>query len=319
MTALASFRHLALGTGPHIEKHQNLPDTDAPGVAVTKLFAYQSYFDDTLLEAALLTQSANEPIVGSTMDTINLSGYSFGLHPSSQTPVAVQPIIGNQNSAPQAVILKPGQVYRPNGRPNGDAANFSGIKWGLPYGWLGGGIATLYVFPSPDANVTWSGHSEVLFHRQRMQIKSPAAAPAAARKNWPLRFPWTQATRGASAVSQAGAAIISIGKPSRILMSLRLASLANPATMRMLFQGTNDFDLDSLSALILSPVRFIDYTWGLYAASGVAGNLGTNHPVVEISGEAVRLAADDGGVALVDLSASTLTDAFVDICRYGQI
>ena len=316
MTTLANFSAIARGKSV-VAQHTILPDTDTPGVSITQLFKYQSYYDDALLERALLLQSVNEPIVGSTMKQEQIGGYSVGLHPSSQTPVAFQPFVGGQAASPQAVILRPGQIYRPHGKPGGHHGNFAGFRWGIPFGWLGGGIATLYVFPSPDADVAWPGNAEVLFHRQRMQIAG--AVPANAPFNWPLRFPWTQAQRGPVPISQQGAAIISISDPTRIVMSLRLPDLAAPANMRLIFQGTNDFDLDAAGNVIASPCRFVDYIWGSYAAPGGAGNLSVNYPVKELTGEVPRLAADDGGVQLLDLDGGPLTGAFCDIARYGRI
>lgn len=330
MTALANFRQHARGDGNPSEKDWSvLPDTHQPGVSVTQLFPFQSYYDDALLEHALLQQSKNEPIVNSLspalgagavtkMITSNVAGYCLGLHPSSQLPVAVQPLVGGQPASPQPVILKPGQIFRPHGRPYGKKGNFSGVNWGVPFGWLGGGIATLYIFPSPDADVAWPGNPEIIFHRQRMQIVAPAALPANAPKNWPLRFPWTQAARGATPIDQSGMATIGL-EPTRVLMSLRLGSLAAASRMRILMQETNDFDLDSSGAVIATPVRFQDYVWGTYTANGGAGNLGTNYPVVEPPGPWYRIEADDGGIQLVDMSASTLTGAFVDVERFGRL
>lgn len=320
MTAYATFNRPAAPGVPHTKSYAQLPDTKSPGVAITNLFKYQSYYDSTLLQNALLLQSVNEPVVGSTVQKANIGGYAFGLHPSSQTPVAVQPIVGGQGASPQTIILHPGQLYRPHGRPNGAPGNFSGFNWGLPFGWLGGGVATLYVFPSPDADAAWPGNAEVLFHRQRIAIQQPAglAALGAAPKNWPLRFPWTQAV-GAAGQSQAGAAIVSIAEPTRTILSLRSNSLANPSDMRVIWQADNDFDLDSTGAIILTSPRFITTTWGSYAANGGGGNLGTNFPLMTLTGEIERIAADDGGVVFLDMSGGNLTGLFVDVARYGRL
>ncbi len=318
--SLNAFRAKSLGRTLEVKHHTILPDTDSPGVAITALFPFQSYFDSTLLETALLIQSTNQPIIDSTLKKMQIGGYSFGLHPSSQTPVAVQPIVGGQSASPQAIVLHPGQIYRPHGRTDGRAGQFSGFNWGLPFGWLGGGMATLYVFPSSDADVAWPGDSEVIFHRQRMQIVAPGFLPANAPKNWPLRFPWTQALRGAASIPQQGAAVISIAEPTRVMMSLRMPSLGTASDMRMIIQESNDFDLDSAGAVIAGLGRFDTYTWGTYAANGGAGNLATNYPVVQYDGPLVRLAADDGGVTLVDMSAGgDLTEEYVDVVRYGKL
>ncbi len=322
MTALARFSAAAQGK-VKVEQHSILPDTHSPGVAVTALFPYQSYYSDALLEKALLQQSANQPIIDTPVtpaQIIQIGGYGLALHPSSQTPVAVQPIVGGQPSSAQAIVLRPGQIYRPHGRPWGRSGNFSGFFWGVPFGWLGGGLATLYVFPSPDADAAWPGDAEVIFQRQRMQITVPAevAAKGTAPYNWPLRFPWPHAKRNLT-IDQSGSPTIAIAHPTKTLMSLRLGALANPATMRFDIQASNDFDLDSAMAPIATPVRFLEYVWGSYAASGAGGSFATEYPIVEAPSELTRLAADDGGIRLIDMSGGSLDGAYVDFVRYGKI
>jgi hypothetical protein len=321
MTAFANFRSMARGGQPVVERHSILPDTRSPGVSLTQLFQFQSYYDSTLLQKAILPQAVNEPIVGSTLQKSNIGGYTFGLHPSSQTPVAIQPLVGGQGASPQAIILSPGQIYRPYGRPGDVAGNFTGFNWGLPFGWLGGGIATLYVFPSPDADAAWTGHPEVLFHRQRIAIKQPGdlAGLGAAPLNWPLRFAWPNAVSGTNSVPQGGQAAISITDPTRVILSLRTNSLGAPADMRVIWQSDNDFDLDSTGAVILTTPRFVTTTWGTFAANGGGGNLATNFPVMELSGEICRIAADNGGVVFLDMSGGALNGLFVDVARYGKL
>src|SRR5260221_7507391 len=142
-----------------------LPETSAPVQQISRLFLYQSYFDSTLLQNAILEQTRNSPIVESTVQENQIPGYAIGLHPSSQTPVAIQFKLGAQPSSSQAIVLKPGQVVRPHGLPRGmNSGAFSGFRWGLPFGWLGGGVATLLVFSTPDADVSWPGTPEVIFH-----------------------------------------------------------------------------------------------------------------------------------------------------------
>lgn len=318
MTALAKFEAAARGRTDLAQRFDILPDSKSPGVALSATFAYQSYFDSTLLQNAILTQPLNQLIVTSTQRTENIAGYSFGLHPSSQTPVSVQPILGGQAQSAKPIILHPGQLYRPHGRPGDKAGNFSGFNWGLPYGWLGGGVATLYVFSSPDADAAWPGHSEVIFQRQRMLIAAPAAVPAAFPTNWPQRFPWLLAKSGTNATPQGGAPSISIAEPTRVLMSLESNTLATAATMRAYFQGTNDFDLNSAGTAVTTPVRFKDLVWGSYSPPAGLANVTAAYPVVELTGEWARLAADAGGVQLVDTGTS-LAGLYVDVVRYGRL
>lgn len=327
MTTLANFRAAAKGKIINIEEreHSILPDTRSPGISVTQVFPYQSYFDNALLQNAILSQPANQLIVNNTTTpalTSNIGGYAIGLHPSSQTPIAVQPNVGGQTASPQAVILRPGQIFRPHGKTGDKPGHFSSFDWGIPFGWLGGGVATLYVFVSPDADAAWPGDAEVLFQRQRMKIYGAGnAAPAAVPFNWPQRFPWTHAV-GANGQQQAGRPTISISRPTRIEMSLNLASLVNPDTMRMFLYGSGEMAVNSLGAIDASLTRFYDVTWGTYAAEAPGSTITTAYPVQELTGEMARLSADDGGMLLWSLSTNTdqaLSGAFVDVCRYGHI
>jgi len=302
-----------------------IPETMAPSQQVSRVFTFQSYFSDTLLQNALLAQRRNDPIVNATgnltLKEEQIPGYSIGLHPSSQTPVALQFKVGGKFSSAAPLILKPGQVVRPMGLPRDvQTSGFSGFAWGIPFGWLGGGLATIVVNPSSDADVAWPGNPEVIFHRQRMKILAPADLPAAASYNWPTRFPWTQAFGGtiAAPISQAGTAQIAI-EPTRVLMRLRMATVGAASRMRIVLQGTNDFDLDSAGATVLTACGYIDVTWGVVAGSGGAGNLATQYPIAEPTTIWPRLSADDGGVQLVDMTGGTLANQYVDVVRYGRL
>ncbi len=48
-------------------------------------FAYQSYFDATLHEKALLVQAVGNPIVASTRQYAQMEGEGLALHPLSQS------------------------------------------------------------------------------------------------------------------------------------------------------------------------------------------------------------------------------------------
>lgn len=317
---VAGFSHFAQIARSEVAAPQvvsALPETGSPVQQFSKIFTFQSYFDDVLLQKAILEQTRNDPIVQSTSSEVQMPGYAIGLHPSSQTPVAVQFKVGAQPTSSQPIILKPGQIVRPYGLPRGAASGaFSGFRWGLPFGWLGGGLATLLVFPTPDVDVSWPGSPELIFHRTRMVIVDAASLPANARKNWPLRFPWTQAIQGSAGISQQGTAQIAV-EPTKIIMRLRLPSLANPATMRIVLQESNDFDLDSAGAVIAAQASYIDQIWASYVASGGAGNLGAQYPLVSVD-DLIGIAADDGGICLQDMTG-TLVGSFVDVVRYGRL
>lgn len=295
------------------------PMTDgvrSPAIQIPKTFTYQSYFDSTLLQKAILEQSPNQLIVESTKIESQVPGYAVGLHPSSQTPVAVQFLGAHGQGSAGPYILTPGSVIRPLDRNT----PFSGIRWGLPFGWLGGGLATAVIFTSPDAEVCWPSNTEVIFHRARYEILQPAAATADAPKNWPFRFPWTQAVRGSNSFPQSGQPVVSIAYPTRAIIALvGVTGLAAPAAMRAVYQGSNDLSLSSSGAVVLTPVYFKDIVWQSWTSIGAA-NLADQRPMMQFDDEFIRLAADDGGVAFIDNSgAALLNGAYVDVVRYGVL
>src|SRR3990167_11485403 len=102
MTALVrplnAFEAAAQGVNPRADKaatglkgRSAAGEVEAPAFEISDTFIYQSYFDDTLLENAILAAPSNSPIIPSTMPpkSIEVSGYAIGLHPSSECPVSV--------------------------------------------------------------------------------------------------------------------------------------------------------------------------------------------------------------------------------------
>lgn len=301
-----------------------LPDVFSPATHFSKLFTFQSYFDATLLERAILTQNPNDPIIASTEDSSQESGYSLGLHPSSQTPIAVQFLQGGM-PASSVLFLKPGQIITPFGRPNpNQASQFSGFRYGLPMGWLGGGLATICVFHTPKAIATWTENAELLFQKVTVPIIALAAVTSAAnnnaRRNWPMRFPWSQALRGSSGVNQASNPVLAIS-PTKVLARLRgVTSLASSYAVRCIFQASNDFGLDNAGAVVNTNTPFIDIYWDIFSSIGTSGNLATQTPFKGMPAEFVRIAADDGGLAIIDNSAAAaFASGSIDFVRYGTL
>lgn len=304
-------------------------DTLSPVTQLNEEFTLQSYFDTTLLENALLTQPQGSLIVPSTLKESQLNGYAIGLHPSSQTPVAINFRTGaGSSSAP--VVLRPGQIVTPMGEPDdsGRQTNFDGFQWGLPYGWLGGGVATLMVFHTPTAAGKWDGASpEIIFHRVRVPIITVAAVVTGleARKNWPGRFPWVNAKLGANQILQDGKPVLTI-TPTKTLMVLTAAAnasvtLAADTPMRVLMQRTNE-GVTSAGASQAIDVIAQDFTWPAWTPQGTTGILLSSQRQARFAPEGHilnRVFADDGGVALVDISFGALASAYVDFVRYGTL
>jgi hypothetical protein len=229
--------------------------------------------------------------------------------------VAIQFAVGGQPSQSAVLILRPGQTIRPFGLPKGRTHGaFSGFTWGLPFGWLGGGMATIFVFQTPDSDGAWPGDPEVVFHRQRMKIYAPADYPGTIY-NWPMRFPWPNALLGSNSTPQGGKPQLAITQPTRVSMRLRMTSLANPADMRIIMQSTNEFE-DNNGA-VATTASYQDVTWGSFTAAG--GAAPTTYPVQQIESNVARLSADDGKFVLVDLSGGTLAAQYVDVVRWGRL
>lgn len=296
-----------------------LGDVFSPAYVFADRYLYQSYFDTTLHEKAILEQSINDPIVSSTMQEQQVMGYAVGLHPSSQTPVAVRFRQGKTSAASQAVTLKPGQIFKPTG------GQFSGLRYGLPFGWLGGGSAQLVVFTTPEAHCDWGESAEILFHRQNIPIYQPAQVGVlftSAACNWPIAFPWQKAQRGTDSIVQSGKPLVSL-TPTRTALVLRgLTSLATNPEMLALWQGTDDFGLNSAGAIDtvnLTPV-ISAVNWPTFNSSAYNGIYQNSVPILMMGDEWARLSCSQGGVVFMDNSGTAaLSGCSVDVCRYGRL
>src|SRR5207237_6814123 len=94
-----------------------------------------------------------------------------------------------------------------------------------PSVWFGCVNVTVGRCPTPDADVSWGCDPEIIFHLARYAIKQPADLTALgdfnnAPKNWPLRFPWTQALSGDNATPQKGKPMLVVS-PTKAIIALR--------------------------------------------------------------------------------------------------
>jgi len=292
---------------------------DAPVVQVATSFPFQSYFDDVLMQRAIKSQRQGEPIVTSTKQTVSVAGYALALHPSSKTPVAVRFSKGGQQGDSTTYVLKPGQIIRPVGFSGGPDQRFSGFDYGLPFGWLGGGNATLLVLRTHDADVEFIDRTEIIFHRFRTKILAQADVPdpsnvASFPYNWPTAFPWAHAFR-ANVPQQGQQSLLSVS-PTRVAMSLRADSL-DPATMRCFFSGMTDFAQDETGFCPLTDVRAFDVIWGSWASLPTPF-LTPQYQYQFIQAEGFVPSANEGALILVDITG-TLAGTYVDVVRYGVL
>lgn len=313
---------------PYAERTpQEVLDAISPIQVKRQDFALQSYFDDTLLNAALNFQPPGELIVPSTRQVVSSPCFGLALHPASQTPIAVRFQGGMEAQQSQTYILAPGQVVRPAIR-----FPFPGFSWGLPRGWLGGGSAYLIVLKAPDAEVAWPRERpEIVYHRFRMPITAQAAIAANSfLLGLPFRFPWpfapTTANSGGQTSTSAASAVIAL-EPTRLQMKLRLTSLAAAVDMRVLVKNSMQWDQNggtpgginpdgttATASALSGEIEGVDVTWP--AGSALADAV---FPVLEILNPWARLVGDNASIALSDLGNATLTTQKVDICQIGRL
>lgn len=290
----------------------------SPCVPLAATFLLQSYLNSTDYEKGILRQNQNELIVQSTIDSPDITGYGLGLHPSSETPVAVR-LKGTKSSGPGAssvITLKPGEIFRPSDGP------FSGFDWGLPFGWLGGGTAQLIVFVTPEAWVDWENDNrEVLFHRVRLPIVQPASVATVpnSRINWPIRFPWPNAFSVSTDQPQQGKPSIGVN-PTRVVIVVRKsADIASALTIRFLMNAVDDFALSSTNTLDTTFAVYFDAIVPTQTAPVGLANQTTNYPVLEYNYGPLLRGGDICRVTPVDYVAASLTGIELDIFRYGRL
>lgn len=293
-------------------------------VQINDLFALQSFFDatpETLTPQgqAVLVQPKNEAIVPSTFKPTQQRGYALGLAPWSETPVAVEFILGPQGKA-STIILKPGQIVRPQG-----VDEFTGFNYGIPTGWLGGGASSLCVFKTREADVKWNGiQSEIIFHRYTTTILEGVGAGIALTPptyvNLPTRFPWIKNNRfvsGTLSEAQNGQGAISISEVTKMLLRLNYdgdISAGNAASV--VFWGTDPFGIgaDGLTANSAD-----QYFQDIYFPDNTVVPVGNRSPIVSLSKEFGSIPANQWGFAIYAPAGSPLVGKTVNVVRYGRL
>jgi hypothetical protein len=295
-----------------------LGSTTSGVVVLRKTFQYQSYFSTTLMERAILTQSPSEPIVPSTKQIEETGGYGVAVYPSSETPVAVQ-LLGSGGSGGSPFIMRPGEVFRAS-------TPFDAIRYGIPFGWLGGGLVQLRVLQGKDDNVSFFGEHEILFHRIRLPVWALAAAPALGLRgtspNWPTKFPWPNAydLNGTAQKGQPSLAVT----PTRTVIRVR-ANVAAGFRMRLALYQTDDFDLQADGTTydtIDTSASLLDLTWGGGAAASgftLGALVGSEFPTLVMGGDASRLGGANAIAAFLDMDAIVPGGTYLDIERFGMI
>lgn len=310
---------------------KQISDMLAPAGApqqITKVFPFQSYFDasfEAIPASALLEQPPNQGIIQSTLQNKNQSeAYAVGLAPWSEAPIAVRMQSQDDGGLSTPLILRPGEILSPTGYARGAAyRNFRGLEWGLPFGWLGGGLVSVFLFKSPDTLPDWTyGSKEVCFHKFRTTIRAASAVPPSPMYwNWPTRFPWARAFRGsgASGLSQAGEPNLSVS-PTKTLLRLNGVSLAAAEACRVVFWGTDTFDstsagLNPSTQPTVTESAYYEFSW----PANIAGGWPAHQPVVTLPEEFNKIAANAYGITVEAIAGGSLVGGTVNVVRYGMI
>lgn len=280
-------------------------------VVLRKTFPYQSYYDSVALERAVLSQPPSELIVPSTRQVEEASGYGVAVYPASETPIAVQ--LGSSGSP---FVLRPGEVFKSTQR-------FDMIRYGLPFGWLGGGTVQLRVLQGEHDEVSFFGEHDVLFHRVRLPLWGLAAAPALGIRgtspNWPTKFPWPNAYdfNGNAQKGQPSLVVT----PTKLAVRVR-ANVAAGFRMRLVLFQTDDFDLLSDGATydtLGASASFTDLNWGPGAASGftVGGAAGAEFSSMVV--DASPLGGSNAIAMFIDMDGVAPVGTYIDVERFGRV
>lgn len=310
-----------------------IPDSHAAANQLSRTFEYQSYFDSTLLEKAILTQAPNNPIVQSTKEQQQVSGWAIGNHPDSQTPVAVTFSGDGRQSGSSSHIIPPGAIVRPTGGSANRQGGFQSFQWGLPFGWLGGGTATIVVFQTPTSWANWNVRNQLIFHRFRAEIYAPSDLPLRAAisswpRNWPTRFPSLITRRQESAVTigQGGAPQIAISQPGMVELQLH-TTISSTSSMKALFLHTTDFS-DEITVLP-TPIQIGSVEFEVPARTSYVYPAGvyTEYTIFEAPLALSRLGCNGKAGSSVSLNSGVifvsddpqLQGQFMDVVRYGYL
>lgn len=282
-------------------KEAGVASESAGVVTVRNNFAWQSFFSSTLIEQALLTQNVAEPIVPSTLKTENTAGFGIALYPSSECPLAVQLLLGGGRSGSSTIVIKPGDAYVSQQR-------FDGIRYGLPFGWLGGGAVQLRILQERDDVLFLPASPEIVFHRIRLPVWAPGDNPAASGRgtsaNWPRRFPWPNAI-DQNANPQKGQPALGV-TPTKTIFRLRKSTVTATSRVRLVLLKTDDLDLGSDGATldaINASGSWIDIQFPQIAATGfqIGGTVITEFPAVtNVQDITCRLGGDSAIAVMID-------------------
>lgn len=295
----------------------------SPAIEIVEQFPLQSYFSnvpETLTPPAMavLQQPQGEGIARNTLKTASVQGYAIGVAPWSEAPAAIQFVEGNRGQS-GILHIRPGQIIKPTG---GHA--FTGFNWGLPFGWLGGGTITLFIFKTPEAKVKWDGvQPEILFHRFRTVIRDGAAIapPANSVVNFPTKFPWAkqyQWQQLADSEIQQGQPILSISEITRTILRLQQGAtvITGSQLMRMVWFGSDVFSIGSDGVLAVQVDKIFQ---DLYWPDNVVAGLDVADPLIELPRSLAAIGCNEYGVNFFAPTGSPLIGLDVDVARWGRL
>lgn len=279
-------------------------------------FPFQSWFDSALMQQAIAQQ--NSAIV--LPRKVQIGGQAVQAFPGNQTPIAIDFTLGNGVPSSQ-ILMKPGQIIRPG--------RFTSFEWGLPFGWLGGGVATILVANNPESDFDAPANAEVVFHRVRLPIIAPNAVNVVPVPNWPIRFPWPNAVNLLGA-NQGQSPVAGVVAPTKIMARLRAAVVPpGGAVTRFILFNVDEFDRDQNYAVqsVLSGAFTIDVAWQPWVQSGITV-AGSGAAVLEYQGieldlttPIARLGGDNCALVIVDVTPGgpVLVGTFIDFTRWGVL
>jgi hypothetical protein len=246
---------------------------------------------------------ANPPgdqIIASTKREWQGEGYAIGLESTSQAPIVAQ-LYGDRSSGP--LFIRPGEVLH--------LGKFTGVRFGLPAGWCGGGLVLVKIATDPDVGLDLgTARPEIIYWRTALVVEADSDPILPLKRNWPCKFPWEYAV-GAGGAAQAGTPIVHV-EPTRTTLFLPDSGVAAHLAAgtiynaRLFFRNADDH---GISDPFMCDVAFSAPPAGLIFPGLVA----------TLPAEFDRLDLTAGGITLVSPDASLAVGDAIIATRYGRI
>ncbi len=221
--------------------------------------------------------------------------------------------------------MLPGAEAKSNAAYSKASGAFGGFTYGLPFGWLGGGVGRILVFKTPDSStfIPTSGPRELLIHRITLAVNTLQTLP-----NWPARFPWKNAqsqifvNSSTGALSKASAARAQgnnpaiVTRPSRTVLTLQTADLPvspNSGSVLIRISAAPPAGGNNIAAAAIVATDFVEFPQMPGASGTMSAVQNSDQGLIN------AMFGDDAILSLMDNGDASLDNIQVNISRYALV